>query len=261
MTSSRRWVRSRPVGRSNSAWAERQGLLGPGDALTHGGLGREEPASDLGGGEPADQAQRERGPGLRREGGVAGQEDEPQHVVLDVVDLAVEVGHLRLLSSTRVLDLRDLAPEGVGAPEVVDAAPLRGGHQPCGRVVRYAGGGPLLQRSHQGVLREIRGELHVAGHPHEGADEAGRIGPPRGMDGLDGVVSTGLRRHVASVVSRAQAPGASGPSEIWRSVEITVTSGQCFACSSAKTCMSATASSRVAYSRIDQPPTTSLASA
>ena len=37
----------------------------------------------------------------------------------------------------------------------------------------------------------------------------------------------------ANVVAHLQSPGASGPVEIWRRVEITVTSGQYLACSSA----------------------------
>src|SRR5688572_26747841 len=65
----------------------------------------------------------------------------------------------------------------------------------------------------------------------------------------------------AGVMRPAQSPGASGPVEIWRRVEITVTSGQCFACSSANSRWSATASSRVPYCMMAQPPTTSLASA
>ena len=142
---------------------------------------------------------------------MAGQEDEPQDVVLDVVDLAVEVGHLLLLSAAGVFELRDLAAQVVGAPEVVDAAPLRGGHQPRDRVLRDAGRGPLLERGHECVLRQVLGELHVAGHPGEGADEAGRLGPPRGDDGLGRVIRTGLCRHEASVVSPVQSPGASGP--------------------------------------------------
>ena len=164
---------------------------------------------------------------------MAGQEDEPEDVVLDVVDLAVEVGHLLLLSPAGVLELRDLAAKAVGAPEVVDAAPLRGGHQPRDRVLRYAGRGPLLERGHECVLRQVLGELHVTGHPGESADEAGRLGPPRGDDGLARVIRTGLCRHEASVVRPVQSPGSSGPVEIWRRVEITVTSGQYFACSSA----------------------------
>ena len=149
----------------------------------------------------------------------------------------------------------------VGAPEVVDAAPLRGGHQPRGRVLRYACRGPLLERGHECVLCQVLGELHVTGHPGESADEAGRLGPPRGDDGPGRIVRTPLCRHEASVVSNVQAPGASGPVEIWRSVEITVTSGQCLAWSSANSRWSATASSTLSYCRMAQPPTTSLASA
>ena len=116
---------------------------------------------------------------------------------------------------------------------MVDAAPLRRGHQPPDRVLRNAGCGPLLERSHEGVLRQVLGEIHITGHPGESTDEAGRLGPPRGEDCLGRVICTGLRRHDASVVSPVQSSGASGPVEIWRRVEITVTSGQYFACSSA----------------------------
>lgn len=167
---------------------------------------------------------------------MAGQEDEAQDVVLDVVDLAVEVGHLLLLSPAGVFELRDLAAKAVGAPEVVDAAPLRDGHQPGDRLFRNAGRGPLLERGHECVLRKVLGELHITGHSGESTDEAGRLGPPRGDDGLGRAIHTGLCRHDASVVSPVQLPGASGPVEIWRRVEITVTSGQYFACSSANSC-------------------------
>ena len=147
-----------------------------------------------------------------------------------------------------MFELRDLAAEDVGTPEVIDSAPLRGGHQPRDRVVRDARGRPLLERSDEGVLRQVLGEAHIAGHPGEGTDEAGRLGPPGGVDGLARIIGTGLCRHHASVVSpvsawirrslpqRAQdrriqghSPGASGPVEIWRRVEITVISGQYFA--------------------------------
>jgi hypothetical protein len=56
-----------------------------------------------------------------------------------VVDLVVEVGHLILLSPSCVLELRDLAAQVVDAPEVVDAPPFGGGHQPRGRVGRDTG--------------------------------------------------------------------------------------------------------------------------
>ena len=68
-------------------------------------------------------------------------------------------------------------------------------------------------RGDERVLRQVLGELHITSHPGECADEAGRLGPPRGVDGLGRVVRRGLRWHRASVVSPAQASGASGPFE------------------------------------------------
>jgi hypothetical protein len=58
---------------------------------------------------------------------VAGQDDEPEYIVLDVVDLAVDVGHHLLLSPAGMFELLDLAAEVVGSPEVIDGAPLRDG--------------------------------------------------------------------------------------------------------------------------------------
>ena len=136
----------------------RQRLLRPRDALAHGRLAGEEAAGDLGGGEAADQPQRQRGARLGRQRGVAGEEDQPQDVVLDVVDLVVEVGHRRLLPAAGVLELGDLATQRLGAPEVVDAAALGGRHQPGDRIVRDARHRPLLQRGDERVLRQVLGE-------------------------------------------------------------------------------------------------------
>ena len=71
-------------------------LLRPHDALGDRRLGHEIRARDLGGREAADEPQRERDPRLDREHRVARDEDEPEHVVVDVVgEGAVEVGHAR----------------------------------------------------------------------------------------------------------------------------------------------------------------------
>ena len=214
MTSSRRLVRSGPGGQLELGVSRGQCLLGARDALAHGGFGGQEPSGYLGRGESSDQTQSQRGTRLGGQKGVAGQEDEPQDVVLDVVDLAVEVGHLLLLSPTGVFELRDLPAKALGAPEVVDTAPLRRCHQPRDRVLRDAGCGPLFERGHECVLCKVLGQLHITGHPGQSADEAGRLGPPRGEDGLARVIRTGLRRHYASVMSPIQSPGASGPVEI-----------------------------------------------
>lgn len=148
----------------------------------------------------------------------------------------------------------------LSAPEVVDTALLRGGQQPRDGVLRGTGR-PPLQLGHEFVLREVLSELQIPRHPCESADMVGRFGLPRLDDGLVRVIRAGLCRQAASVVSPGQSAGASGPVEICRRVEITVTSGQYFAWSSANSRWSATASSRLSYCRMDQPPTTSSASA
>lgn len=69
-----------------------EGFLRAADALGHGGFGDEEGAGDLGGGEAAEDAECESDALVRGEHGVAGGEDEAEHVVGDVVD----VGFLEL---------------------------------------------------------------------------------------------------------------------------------------------------------------------
>jgi hypothetical protein len=103
---------------------------------------------------------------------VAGQEDQPEDVVLDVVDLGVEIGHAVVLPEV-VAQLFGLAAQRVDAAEVVDATPLRGRHQPRGRIVRDALRGPLLERSDQRVLGEVLGQGHVPGHPGQRGDQPG----------------------------------------------------------------------------------------
>ena len=65
--------------------------LGPHDALRHRRLRHEEGSGDLGGVEPAEQAQRERHLHVGRQRRVAAQEHEAQLVVGDDVDELVEV--------------------------------------------------------------------------------------------------------------------------------------------------------------------------
>ncbi len=180
--------------------------LGARDPLGHRRLRGEEAAGDLGGGEPADQPQGQRGARLGGERGVAREEDQPQDVVLDVVDLGVEVRHVHLLpclGPVSTAELGDLAPLRLRTADVVDPAALGGRHQPGAGVVGDAGDGPLLEGGEERVLREVLGERDVARHPGERADEAGRLGPPGGDDGPGGVVVE-LRgaRHRASVGAR-----------------------------------------------------------
>ena len=147
-------------------------------------------ASDLGGREPRDQPQGQRRPRLGVER-VAGQEGEPQDVVPMWSTWSSRSG---IITSSPRARARHLAAQGVGAAEVVDAAPLRGGHQPRGRVVRHAGGGPLLEGGDERILSEVLGERHVPGSSGGAPTRRADLGPPRGVDGLDGVVLFS-RRH------------------------------------------------------------------
>ena len=196
---------------------------------------------------------------------MAGEEDQPQHVVVDVVDERVEVGHVHLLPLLQgVAELRRTTAQGVGAPELVDGATLRGLHQPGGGVVGDARGGPLLERGHQGVLGEVLGEREVSGHPGEGADEPGRLVAPHPLDrvlsGLGGPALAHMRRLGGTADPGQEPVGASSGSAIRRiSIEPSHV-GQCSRWMSAIFWPSARASSSESTLMIAQPPMTSLAS-
>src|SRR5712692_8821981 len=69
-----------------------EGPLRPDDALGDGGLRHEEGPCDLAGGKTAQQVQRERYARVRREDRMAGDENEPQEIVADVlVNRSLEV--------------------------------------------------------------------------------------------------------------------------------------------------------------------------
>ncbi len=77
--------RSAGPGTSNGTRGAGQRLLGPDDALGDGGLRHQVGAGDLGRGQAAEQPQRQRDPGLDGQHRVAGGEDQPQQVVVDLV--------------------------------------------------------------------------------------------------------------------------------------------------------------------------------
>ena len=161
-----------------------EGLLRPRDALPDGRVLGQERAGDLGDGQAADEPEGERSSALRRERRVAGEEDQPQHVVVDVVDERIEIGHVHLLTFQGLAELRRTTAQGVGAPERVDGTPLGGLHQPGRGVVGDAVARPLLEGRDQGVLGEILGQRQVAGQPRQRADEPGRLVAPHPLDGV-----------------------------------------------------------------------------
>jgi hypothetical protein len=153
-----------------------EGALGADHPLGDGGLRHEERPGDLRGGQPAEQPEGERDPGLAGEHRVAGGEDQPEQVVPDhvVQRLHPRRGPVRLVGPDQVAaQLRGLALQPLGAPEEVDRPVLGGGHQPGGRPVGDAGLRPPLQRRDQRVLGQLLGQADVPGDPGEGGDELG----------------------------------------------------------------------------------------
>ena len=143
--------------------------------------------------ESAEEAQRERDPGLGGEHRVARDEHEPQQVVADmVVERLGELGFGAFLPGLElVADLGVLAVHHGSAPHDVDRAPLADGHEPGARVIGHAGFRPLLEGCEQGVLCEIFGQPDVADDTGEAGNQLRGLDSP---DRVDGAMGVG-RRH------------------------------------------------------------------
>ncbi len=115
---------------------------------------------------------------------MTGHEHEAQDIVTNViVDRGVQIGHGRLLLRFElVAQLPVLALEHRLSAELIDRAVLRGGHEPCPRIVRHAGLGPPLERSDERILSEILRETDVADDPRQSGNELRRLDPPDRVD-------------------------------------------------------------------------------
>ena len=154
----------------------------------------EESARDLVGGEPADQAKRQRRARLGGQHRMAGNEDEAQKLIADiVVHGGFEVLDPGIALTLEVAaDLLVLAREHPVAADAVDGAALGRGHQPGAGIVRDAGPRPFGQRDHAGILRQLFCQADVAHHPGQARDEPGPFDPE---DRLDCLMGFG-RRHL-----------------------------------------------------------------
>ena len=163
----------------------REGLLRPGDPGRHRRRRDQERPRDLLGRQAADQLERQRHPAVAGEHRVAGGEDQLEHVVGDVgveLDLVHRVLRLRVQPGLDV-ELGGLPLEGDGAPYGVDVTTARDRGQPGAGVVGHALRGPLLERGHQRVLRQVLGQPDIPGHPGQRGDEPRRLDPPDRLDG------------------------------------------------------------------------------
>src|SRR2546429_2070112 len=113
---------------------------------------------------------------------MAGGEHEAEEVVTDLlVDRCVWIE--AFLSPLEIAsDLFVLALERLAAPDQVDCAVCRGPHEPGSRPFRHAFGGPLLERSDEGILCELLGRPDVADDASQPGDEPGRLDAPDRFD-------------------------------------------------------------------------------
>ncbi len=175
-------------------------LLRAGDPLRHRGLGDQERLGDLEDGQPAEETQGQRHPGLGCERGVAAGEDQPQPVVLDdagrLVGCVVVQHQCRLVLGVAAR----LAPDPVDGP----VAGRRG--QPAARVGRYAVDRPPLQGDQQGVGGRLLGEVDVAEAADQRGDHAAVL---LAVDPLDRLLGSPLRL-LGAPLTRAR-PGRDAP--------------------------------------------------
>jgi hypothetical protein len=142
-------------------------LLGAADPLGHGGLGDQECAGDLDGGEAADGAQ---GQGDRRGGGehgVATHEEEDEGVIV--------LGELVVRGRCERLGVAEgglFSPPARGlAARSIGEAPRGDVDQPGARVVGEALARPLHGRGEQGLLDGVLGGREVPVAPNDGAED------------------------------------------------------------------------------------------
>src|SRR5688572_22141948 len=135
--------------------------LGAHQPLRHRRLRHEERVRDLGGGQAAEQAQRQRHLGGRGERRVAAGEDQSQPVVAHGTLLDELVAGVQ----QRRLGVAVLA-QGL-ATQAVDRPVAGSGDDPPRRAGRHAVGGPARARDHERVLDRLLGDVDVA----EAADQ------------------------------------------------------------------------------------------
>ena len=141
---------------------------------------------------------------------MTGREHEAQEVIADIiVNHTVEFRHGRLLPALElVAKLLVLALDPLVSPEEFDGTMLRRGHEPGAWVVWNARLRPLLESSHESILREVLGNADIAHNSRETGDEPRRLDPP---DCVDGAMCLGSRHgnrldHLPTEVARPRPP-------------------------------------------------------
>jgi hypothetical protein len=80
-----------------------------------------------------------------------------------------------------------LALEHLVPPQVIERPMLGRRHQPRARILWHAGFRPLLEGSHQRILRQFFGAPDIAHYPRQAGNEPGRLDSPDCFDRAMGV--------------------------------------------------------------------------
>jgi hypothetical protein len=104
--------------------------------------------------------------------------DKPQYVIVDylIERLVHSLSQPLLLRLKLASDFFMLLSEHLPAPQTVDRAPLRRGHQPWGGIFRNTFFGPPLERRNERVLGQLLRNADIA------SDAGNRGDKPRGFD-------------------------------------------------------------------------------
>ena len=73
--------------------------------------------------------------------------------------------------------IEELAP-----PQLIERAVLRGRHEPRSGIIGYSGLGPLLERTHERIVRELLRDPDLIQHACEARDDLGRFHSPHRLD-------------------------------------------------------------------------------
>ena len=178
------------------------------EPLRHRRLRHQERASDLGGGQPGERAQRQRDLRVDRERRVAAREDQPQAVVFDAAVVGVGTGSS---PDESTVTSRSFDAPVVTAPGAVDRPVAGGRGEPRAGIARDAVASPMFEGEHEGVLRAFLGHVPVAGDADQRRDDPAPLLPERGRDCRGGRRVGHVRRHISQIgltsIEPNRAPG------------------------------------------------------
>src|SRR5215469_14387843 len=149
------------------------------NSLGDGGLRCKEGARNFLSCQASQQTKRQRNTRFRRENRMAGDEDKAQQVIANgIIQSGIEVRHGTFLFAQLATEFLMLAIKQLISAEIIDCAMLGRRHEPSAWILGNSRLWPLLERSHQSVLRKVFSNTYVTHHARERADQPGRFDSP-----------------------------------------------------------------------------------